>query len=116
MAGDVIRRLVVAQQMAKATAPHQYALSTRAGCECLAHVLEGLTLDGIGAFDTISREAMLRGLRQADDTTFQFVSMFYGSPRSTCGKTTRARSTESRREKVARKGCVNAALVRTRST
>ena len=97
VAGDVIRRLVartMAQQMAetveRATAPHQYALSTRAGCECVAHVLQGLTeldpettvtsLDGIGAFDTISREAMLRGLQQADDTALPFVSMFYGSP------------------------------------
>ena len=76
VAGDVIRRLVartMAQQMAqiveRATAPHQYALSTRGGCECVAHVLQGLTeldlettvtsIDGIGAFDTISREAML---------------------------------------------------------
>ena len=48
--GDVIRRLVartMAQQMAeiveRATAPHQYTLSTRAGCECVAHVLQGLT-------------------------------------------------------------------------
>ena len=95
VAGDVIRRLVartMAQQMAetveRATAPHQYALSSRAGCECVAHVLQGLTefdpettvtsLDGIGVFDTISREAMLRGLRQADDTSLSFVSMFYG--------------------------------------
>ena len=97
VAADVIRRLVartVAQQMAeiveRATAPHQYALSTRAGCECVAHVLQGLTeldpetavtsIDGIGAYDTISREAVLRGLQQADDTALPFVSMFYGSP------------------------------------
>ena len=44
--GDVLRRLV-ARTMAHhsgpavkvATAPHQYALSTRTGCECIAHVL-----------------------------------------------------------------------------
>ena len=48
-AGDVIRRLVgqtMSQQLSKAaeaaTAPHQYALSTRAGCECTAHALQGL--------------------------------------------------------------------------
>ena len=96
-AGDVIRRLVartMAHQMAeiveRATAPHQYALSTRGGCECVAHVLQGLTeldpettvtsIDGIGAFDTISREAVLRGEQQADDTALPFVCMFYGSP------------------------------------
>ena len=42
--GNVVRRLVartIAQQLGPAvkvaTAPHQYALSTRGGCECIAH-------------------------------------------------------------------------------
>ena len=46
VAGDTIRRLVsrtMAQQLGraveKATAPHQYALSTRAGCECVSRAL-----------------------------------------------------------------------------
>ena len=46
--GDVVRRLVartMAQQLApqveSATAPFQYALSTRAGSECVAHVSKG---------------------------------------------------------------------------
>ena len=50
VAGDVVRRLVartMAQQLGPATkaatAPHQHALSTRSGCECVAHVLQGLT-------------------------------------------------------------------------
>ena len=81
--GDVIRRLVsrtVAQQMSatveSATAPFQYTLSTRAGCECIAHALEGLTdldpnttiisIDGISAYDQISRAAMLDGLTNVD--------------------------------------------------
>ena len=45
--GDIIRRLVshtLAQQLApaveKATAPFQYALTTRAGCECIGHILQ----------------------------------------------------------------------------
>ena len=48
--GDVIRSLVartMAQQLTpaveRATAPHQYALSTKAGCECIAHALQGIT-------------------------------------------------------------------------
>ena len=63
---------------------------SRAGCECVAHVLQGFTeldpettvtsIDRISAYDTISREAMLRGFRQAGDTALPFVSMFYGSP------------------------------------
>ena len=81
VAGDVVRRLVartIAKQLStaveRATSPHQYALTTRAECECVAHVLQGLTevdplatvtsIDGISAFDLISRAAMLEGLRQ----------------------------------------------------
>ena len=77
--GDVIRRLVartISQQLSKtveaATAPFQYALSTRAGCECVAHTLQGLTelnpratvvsIDGISVYDQISRAAMFSGL------------------------------------------------------
>ena len=55
----VIRRLV-----ANMMAQHEYALRTKAGCECVAHVLQGLTeinpltsvtsVDGVGAFDMIS--------------------------------------------------------------
>ena len=50
VAGDMVRRLVaktIAQQIRApvevATAPFQYALSTRAGCECVAHALQALT-------------------------------------------------------------------------
>ena len=67
VAGDVIRRLVaktMAQQLGEAveacTAPFRCALRTRAGCECVAHVLQVLTeldplaivtsVDGISAF------------------------------------------------------------------
>ena len=48
--GDIIRRSVVrtiAKQFAKeaeaATAPFQYALSTEAGCECVANIVQVLT-------------------------------------------------------------------------
>ena len=77
--GDVLRRLVartIARQVSKkaeaATVPFQYALSTKAGCECVAHILQTLTdvderativsIDGIGAYNLISRNAMLQGL------------------------------------------------------
>ena len=73
--GDILRRIVartIAKQIAKkveeATAPFQYALSTKAGCECVAHVLQSMTdlnpevtvtsIDGVGAYDLISRSAM----------------------------------------------------------
>ena len=65
--GDIIRRLVsrtMAQQIRKkvekATTPFQYALSTRAGCECIARAIQAMTdanphctvvsLNGIGAY------------------------------------------------------------------
>ena len=48
--GDIIRRLVartmakqVSKQVEAATAPFQYALSTKAGCECVAHILQCVT-------------------------------------------------------------------------
>ena len=96
---DVLRRLVartMAKQCAlsaeKATAPFQYALRTRAGCECVSHVLQTLTdldpsatilsIDGVGAFDLVSRNAMLQGLMgmEGGDRLLPFVRLFHGSP------------------------------------
>ena len=96
---DVLRRLVartMAKQCAlsaeKATAPFQYALRTRAGCECVSHVLQTLvdqdpnatilSLDGVGAFDLVSHNAMLQGLfgMEGGDRLFPFVRVFYGDP------------------------------------
>ena len=99
VAGDTFRRAVsrtVAQQIAetveRATAPFQYALSTRAGSECVGHAIQALTdvnpdstvlsVDGIGAFDLVSREAMLSGLRNMEGGAklLPFVAQFYGQP------------------------------------
>ena len=78
-----------------ATAPFQYALSTKVGCECVAHILQTLTdldpeaivmsIDGVGAYDLISRNTMLEGLLRMEggDQILPFVRCFYGSP-STC--------------------------------
>ena len=94
----VIRRLVartIAKQFAKkaeaATAPFQYALSTKAGCECVTHIVQALTdqdanatvvtVDGIGAYDLTSRSALLEGLLRMEDGD-QILSLarcFYGS-------------------------------------
>ena len=75
--GDVVRRLV-AKTMAKqfmtkfeaATKPFQHALATRAGSESIAHAMQVVTdmdpratvlsIDGVGAFDLISRHASWR--------------------------------------------------------
>ena len=95
----IIRRLVartIAKQFAKkaeaATAPFQYALSTKAGCECVAHIVQALTdqdanatvvtVDGIGAYDLISRSALLQGLLRMEDgdQILPFARCFYGSP------------------------------------
>ena len=98
VAGDVVRRLprTIAQQLSAAvetaTAPHQYALSTKAGTECIAHVLQSLTelhpeatvtsIDVISAYDKISREAMLQGLARLEGgrSALPFVRLFYGAP------------------------------------
>ena len=97
--GDIIRRLVartmakqVAKKAEKATAPFQYALSTKAGCECIAHILQALTdrdanatvvtVDGVGAYDLISKNAMMEGILKMEDgdQILPFVRCFYGSP------------------------------------
>ena len=98
VADDMVRRLVIetiAQQIRgpveRVTSPFQHALSTRAGTECIAHAIQAITdadpratvlsVDGISTYDTISRVAMLRGLRSMEggDALLPFVSQFYGS-------------------------------------
>ena len=48
VSGDIVRKLVartMSQQLMEslqgAIAPYQYAMSTKSGCECLAHALQG---------------------------------------------------------------------------
>ena len=99
VAGDVLRRLVartLAQEFAKefdqACAPFQFALTTRAGTECVSHMLQAITdndaeativsIDGVSAFDLVSRASMLSGLRRLPkaSSTLPFVKQFYGRP------------------------------------
>ena len=97
-AGDMVRRLVartISQQISKAVEQafsfFQYALPTKSGGDCIAHSPQALTdldpratvlsIDGIGAFDLISRGAMLDGLRSvaSGDSVLPFVVQFYSS-------------------------------------
>ena len=99
VAGDPLRRLVgrtlskqFGSEMEAACSPHQYALSTRAGTECVAHLLRALleedpqntvlSLDGIGAYDTIRRKAMLKKLKTLPQASamLPFVLLSYGGP------------------------------------
>ena len=92
VAGDIVRRLVartMAQQLRPAV---EYAMSTRAGTECVAHALQELTeldpqatvvsIDGVGAYDSISRKAMLEALFEVTggSAALPFVRLFYGQP------------------------------------
>ena len=63
----------------RATAPFQHALSTRAGCECSTLISDGAGIDGISAFDTISRTAMMSGLAEVDPSVLPFIRLFCGS-------------------------------------
>ena len=97
--GDVFRRLVartIAQQLSEefntACSPFQYALSTRAGTECVYHALRVITesrptatvvsIDGIGAFDHVSRQSMLGNLMALPraNSALPFVRQVYGEP------------------------------------
>ena len=115
--GEVIRRLTartMAQQLRPAieaaTAPFQYALSTRAGCECVSHALQAISeldedatvtsIDGISAYDTISRRAMIAGL-ECQAAVLHHV-MFGCSIQSfphICGKMRKAWCTQFTKEK-----------------
>ena len=81
--GEIMRRLVAktcaqlyAMAFEQACAPFQYALSTRAGTECVAHNLKAFTeadpfatvlsIDRIGALDLVSRRSMMQGLSRVD--------------------------------------------------
>lgn len=93
---DVLRRLVsrnLAQMFAGPIhtncALHQFALSTRTGTEAVVHALTAATeanpantvvsVDGTGAYDIISRDAMLRGpfAVPAANRCLPFVGLFY---------------------------------------
>ena len=97
--GDYLRRLVsrtlamqFAQKAEDATSPFQYALKTRAGCECVAHMVQESTelsdsativsVDGVGAFDLVSRTATLSGLMDMEegDRLLSFVRLFFSNP------------------------------------
>ena len=94
VAGDVFRRLVartMSQQLdpavERATSPDQYAMTTKAGCECIAHALQSLTelypeatitsIDGVGACDLISHRAMLEGLQRVSAEVVPFARLFH---------------------------------------
>ena len=96
---DAFRRLVartLAQQYAgafqAACAPFQYALRTRAGAESLARAVRAVTeldarttvlsIDGVRAYDHISRASMLSGLQHTPSLTalLPFVAQFYAEP------------------------------------
>ena len=88
--GDVFRRLVAralarayAADFDEATRPFQFAPQTRAGTDSLAAMLRAaveldpettvVSLDGRSAYDTISRDAILRKLRDTVPALLPFV-------------------------------------------
>jgi len=98
VAGAILRRLVcktVAKQHAenflKATSPFQFALQTKAGIEALAHMLRVLaesdeeivvlSLDGIGAFDHVTRATFMKKLHSIPELQelLPLTTALYGS-------------------------------------
>ena len=93
LSGRLVSRTMAQQlgpEVESATAPFQYAMRTRAGCECVAHALQALcevdpeltilSIVGISAYDSISRVAMLHGLREVNGQAVPHVRMFDGQP------------------------------------
>jgi len=98
-AGTALRRLVArtlarqfGHEVEAACAPYQFALSTRAGTDCVGHMARVLTdsrptasllsIDGVGAFDHVSRAAMLGKLLQLPTACamLPFVRLSYAQP------------------------------------
>ena len=73
--------------MERVTAPFQYAMTTRAGTECVAHALQALTeadptaivmsLDGVSAFDLTSRRASFQLFVRVDSKPANDSSRFW---------------------------------------
>ena len=99
----ILRRLAsrtLAQQFADhfdaACRPYQYALSTRSGAEALVHSLQVLTetsptatvlsVDGVGAYDHVSRQAMLEALRDVPGAC-RLLPYVMGPRQLMCGMT-----------------------------
>ena len=99
--GTSCRRLVaktLARQFGKAVeatcAPFQFALSTRAGTDCVGHAIRAVTeanhhaivlsIDGVGAYDHVYREAMMEKLHQVPSLQglLPFVRATYANPTS----------------------------------
>ena len=97
--GTSFRRLVaktLARQFGKAVestcAPFQFALSTRAGTNCVGHVVRALTdenpmvtvlsIDGVGAYDHVYRSAMMKKLYSVPSLRglLPFVRATYADP------------------------------------
>ena len=76
------------------TAPVQYALNTRAGSEAVIRALWAVTeadpqttvlsIDGVGAYDHISRASVLSAFQRRPDLAgiLPFEAMFYGRANS----------------------------------
>ena len=99
--GTVFRRLVaktLARQFGpvveESCAPFQFALSTRAGVDCVGHTIRAatddnprmtvLSVDGVGAYDHVLRATMLSKLREVPglQSLLHFVRQAYSSPSS----------------------------------
>ena len=117
--GNVFRRLVAralakhfAEALQAACMPYQFGLSTRAGTEALDKLLQVatecnprttvLSVDVVGAFDDVSRQAMLEGLRSRPQLAplLPFARQFSAAKSATSGSTTLALSTRSCKPRV----------------
>ena len=101
--GDFLRRLVartLAQQyaapLAEACHPHQYALGSRVGAEALIHEVQArcaadprltvVSLDAAAAYDGMSRQTVLRELKEVPEASalLPFVRLWLGRTSTYC--------------------------------
>ena len=116
--GTAFRRLVArtfARQFGKAVeavcAPFQFALSTRAGTDCVGHTIRAMTdadpectvlsIDGVGAYDHVLRSSFLTKLHQVPSLQglLPFVRSTYART-TTSGKTMQVSDIRSGKRRV----------------
>ena len=98
----------------RATSPYQYAMTTKVGCECIAHAFQGLTeldpeatiilIDVVGVFDLISRRAMLEGLQRVSTEAVRLPGCSTDEDLNISGRAMLVKSTTFPKAKAASKG------------
>ena len=84
----------IAKKAEKATSPFQYVSTTKAGCASLQTITDRderaavVSIDAVGAYDLISRNAMIEGLLRMEEGHQNLPGVSMEARRRICGRDT----------------------------